>query len=222
MANRVDQGNLWIARAIYDLGGIKFGSFTLGETAIDSPIHVNPRVLLSQPILLRRVAEIIASEIQAGQSRRRPRFERFSLVAGVPFGGLQLATAYALGTDTSLVYVHPGRPGDDGNAIEGRFVEGDHVLILDDLMTGGRSIIRTTEFLSEYNLVTRDAIVLIDREEGGAERLRERGIRVASILTLRQLVTYLHESDLVAHDQFHRTIEYFDRSRAPRANDAAS
>src|SRR5207244_10111152 len=136
-----DQGNLWIARALFDLGGIQFGDFTLGQTAVNSPVYVNPRVLLTQPVHLGRVAQIIQSEVQAGQARRRPRYERFSLVAGVPFGGLQLAIAYALQTDTSLVYVHPARAGDKNHRIEGRFVEGDHVLLLDDLMTGGGSLL---------------------------------------------------------------------------------
>jgi orotate phosphoribosyltransferase len=208
----VDQGNLWIARALFDLKGVQFGSFTLGRTAVNSPIYVNPRVVLGQPVLLRRVAEIIASEIQAGQARRRPRFERFSLVAGVPFGGLQLAIAYALQTDTSLVYVHPGGAGDKNHQIEGQFVEGDHVLLLDDLMTGGGSIQRTVELLQEHNLEVRDAIVLIDREEGGAARLAQRGQHVTSILTLRQMVTYYHESGLIDKGSYTRSMEYLERT----------
>jgi orotate phosphoribosyltransferase len=212
----VDQGNLWIARAIFDLGGVQFGSYTLGRTAVDSPIYVNPRVVLGQPVMLRRVAEIIQSEVQAGQARRRPRYERFSLVAGVPFGGLQLAIAYALQTDTSLVYVHPGHAGDKNHRIEGRFVEGDHVLLLDDLMTGGGSLLRTIELLEEHNLEVRDAIVLIDREEGGTERLAQRGHRVTSMLTLRQMVTYYYESRLIDRAPYMETMAYLERRQAGR------
>src|SRR5438034_6760593 len=80
---------------------------------------------------------------RSGQARRRPRYERFSLVAGVPFGGLQLAIAYALQTDTSLVYVHPARAGDKNHRIEGRFVEGD------------RSEEHTSELQSHSDLVCR-------------------------------------------------------------------
>jgi orotate phosphoribosyltransferase/uridine monophosphate synthetase len=221
LATGVDQGNLWIARALFDLGGIRFGDFTLGETAKNSPIHVNPRVLFSQPILLRRVAEVIESEVKAGQARRRPRFERFSLVAGVPFGGLQLALAFALQTDTSLVYVHPGRPGANVHAIEGRYVEGDHALVLDDLMTGGGSLLRTAEFLEEYNIGVVDAIVLIDREEGGTERLRHRGIHVTSILTLRQMTTYYYESRLIEKAQHERVLEYLEGSNPARGGQSA-
>lgn len=221
MTTGVDQGNLWIARALFDLGGIQFGDFTLGETAKNSPVYVNPRVLFSQPILLRRVAEVIEAEVKAGQARRRPRYERFSLVAGVPFGGLQLALTFALQTDTSLVYVHPGRPGANVHAVEGRFVEGDHALVLDDLMTGGGSLLRTAEFLEEYNIEVSDAIVLIDREEGGAERLRLRGIHVTSILTLRQMMTYYYESRLIEKTQHQRVMEYLEASDRARGGEPA-
>ncbi|HEV8632625.1 MAG TPA: phosphoribosyltransferase family protein [Chloroflexota bacterium] len=221
MTTGVDQGNLWIAHALFDLGGIQFGDFTLGETAKNSPVYINPRVLFSQPILLRRVAEVIEAEVKAGQARRRPRYERFSLVAGVPFGGLQLALAFALQTDTSLVYVHPGRPGANVHAVEGRFVEGDHALVLDDLMTGGGSLLRTAEFLEEYNIEVSDAIVLIDREQGGAERLRLRGIHVTSILTLRQMMTYYHESRLIEKAQHQRVMEYLEASDRARGGEPA-
>ena len=119
MPERVDQGNLWIARALFDLGGIQFGDFTLGQTAVNSPVYVNPRVLLTQPLHLSRVAQIIQREVEAGQARRRPRYARFSLVAGVLFGGLLLAIAYAVQTDTSLVYAHPARSGDKVHTVEG-------------------------------------------------------------------------------------------------------
>lgn len=212
----MDQGNLWIARALFDLGGVQFGSFTLGATTVDSPVYINPRVLLGQPVHLRRVAEIIQREVEAGQARRRPRYERFSLVAGVPFGGLQLAVAYGLQTDISMVYVHPGRGGDKNHTIEGRFVEGDHVLVLDDLMTGGGSIMRTAELLEEHNLEVRDAIVLIDREEGGTERLRARGHNVSALLTLRQLLTYYHETRLIDKEQYRLSMEYLERPSPAR------
>lgn len=218
----VNQGNLWIARAIFDLGGVQFGSFNAGETAVNSPVFVNPRVMFTQPVLLRRIAEIIAAEVAAGQARRRPRYSRFSLVAGVPFGGLQLATAYALQADISLVLVHPVRPGHDGSAIEGQFVDDDHVLILDDLMTGGGSIVRTIDLLTEFNLRVHDVIVLIDREQGGVDRLSRRGVQVTSLLTLRQLVTYGYESGLVPRADYARTMEYLEpgHRRTPDAPSA--
>ena len=158
--------NLDLAQALYDLGGVQFGSFDLGPTAGESPIYINPRVLISEPAMLRRVARLIHTEIQADHARRRPRLASFRAVAGVPMGGLHIATAYALESDTPLIYLRPA-PATNGGAgptIEGRIVAGQSALIIDDLMTGGSSILSTAQQLEDAGMMVRDAIVLIDRE----------------------------------------------------------
>ena len=59
-----DVTNLWLAEALFRLGGVKFGSFTLGRSTVDSPIYVVPKVLLREPRILARVANI---ELGAGR-----------------------------------------------------------------------------------------------------------------------------------------------------------
>src|SRR3990172_2051320 len=44
-----DAGNLWLAKALWDLGAVQFGDFTLGRTTLHSPVHVNLRLLISDP-----------------------------------------------------------------------------------------------------------------------------------------------------------------------------
>ena len=83
-----DDTTLVLARELFDLCAISFGDFTLGRTAVHSPVYVNPRRILSEPALLTRIAGIFDAEIKAGQGRRRPRLSPFSLIAGVPFGGI--------------------------------------------------------------------------------------------------------------------------------------
>ena len=42
-------GNLWLAEELWKLDAIGFGDFTLGRTAVHSPIYVNLRRLISNP-----------------------------------------------------------------------------------------------------------------------------------------------------------------------------
>ena len=44
-----DVGNLWLAKALWDLGAVQFGDFTIGRTTQHSPIYVNLRLLISSP-----------------------------------------------------------------------------------------------------------------------------------------------------------------------------
>ena len=42
-------GNLWLAKALWDLGAVQFGDFTIGRTTQHSPVYVNLRLLISNP-----------------------------------------------------------------------------------------------------------------------------------------------------------------------------
>ncbi len=213
--------NLDLAQALFDLGGVQFGAFDLGPTAGTSPIYINPRVLISEPAMLRRVARLIHAEIQADRARRRSRIHSFAAVAGVPMGGLHIATAYALESDTPLIYLRPSRNAGDGDlqpVIEGRILVGQSALIIDDLMTGGSSILSTAERLEDAGMAVRDAIVLIDREQGGDERLHDKGYNVIPILRLKTMLNYYHSSDLIDDTTFERCLTYLkDQPDAPPA-----
>src|SRR6266849_3698475 len=130
-----------LARALFDLGAITFGDFTLGRTAVHSPVYVNPRRILSEPVLLQQVARLLDEEIKAAQGRRRPRLSPFSLVAGVPFGGLHLALAYSLHSGVPMCYARPATTGGKDHMIEGHYESGQTALIIDDLVTGGGSVL---------------------------------------------------------------------------------
>jgi len=203
------ESNLDLAQALFDLGGVLFGEFDLGPTAGRSPIYINPRVLISEPSVLRRIAQLIYHEIQADQARRRPRLASFRAVAGVPMGGLHLATAFALVSDTPLIYI---RPDTQEPVIEGRIIPGQTVLVIDDLMTGGTSLLRTAKTLEDAGLVVRDFIVLIDREQGGVERLREHGYHVLPILRLRTMLTYYYESGQLDSARYRTVMAYLEQT----------
>jgi orotate phosphoribosyltransferase len=203
-----DVTNLWLAEALFRLGGVKFGNFTIGRTTVNSPIYVDPKVLLREPRILARAAQLVKSEIEAGLAMREPRFKEFDLVAGVPYGGLHLATAYSLASDVPVIYGIPARPPQDQPKIEGRYKEGETVLIIDDLMTTGGSLVETLDILTGAGLRAHDAIVLVDRGQGGSERLRHHGLHLVPILNLTQMLNFYMSRGMINEEDFRRSIEY--------------
>ncbi len=145
---------------------------------------------------------------------RHPQVQPFTLVAGVHFGGLHVGTAFSLLVNTPMIYIHP--PGTaKADLIEGNYVRGQSCLIIDDLITGGGSILQTAAALTEAGLVARDAVTLIDRQEGGGAALRARGINLVSILTLDQIANYLRYSGRIEASDHERVARYI-RARQER------
>lgn len=204
--------NLWLAETLWELGAIQFGKFTLGRTTVDSPVYINLRLLIGHPTALWKAAHIIWDELQALQRMRHPQVHPFELVAGVPFGGLHIATSFSLTAKIPLIYLHP-RLDDLGKDIEGIYRPNQPVLIMDDLLAGGGSIMETALQLGEAGLIVRDAAVLLDRQQGGRERLRRQGINLVSLLNLEVLMNYLRYNDKISHDLYRSAMEFLDAHR---------
>jgi orotate phosphoribosyltransferase len=206
-------GRLWLAEALWKLGAVQFGDFTLGRTVRNSPVYVNAKLLISRPRDLQRTAQLIADELRMGQAMRKRQVEAFDTIAGVPIGGLHLATSLSLELDAPLLYVRPSRTGNVEHAshIEGIYRPGQGTVVVDDLAAGGGSLVETVERLREAGLRVHDAVVLIDREQGAAGRLRMLGVRLHSILTLDVILQYLHSTGHVSEEDYERSSGYLNR-----------
>jgi orotate phosphoribosyltransferase/uridine monophosphate synthetase len=206
------QSNLWLADTLWRLGAVQFGDFTVGRTTVHSPIYVNLRLLIAHPTALARAANILLQEVQTLQAMRHPQIDHFDIACGVPYGGLIVAEAFSLTAKVPLVYPHP-RSDDLGTDIEGIYHPSQTVLVIDDLITGGGSIILAANRLRDEGLFVRDAVVLFDRQSGGREKLEEMGIRLVSLLTMEVLLTHLKMSGKIAGDWYRRSMEYLEASR---------
>ena len=206
----LDNSNLWLAETLWRLGAVEFGDYTLGRTAVGSPVYINVRKLIGHPTALGRAAQVIHQEITALQSMRNRQMEYFDLVAGVPLGGLHIATAYSLTAKIPMIYLHP-EPAGKASEIEGVFEPGQRVIIMDDLVTGGGSIVETAERLRSAGLIVRDALVVVDRQQGAKERLRKLGINLRATLTLEVILNYLMSSGLIDAEWYRRSLDYFQR-----------
>lgn len=218
MAKEQSLDNLWLARTLFDLKGVLFGNFTVSESAVSSPVFVNPKVLISHPIALRVASKLMQQEINLAQSLRRPRVHNFNLVAGVPVGGLLLATAYSLETDTPLIYARIRPEGTGKRGIEGRYLPGDTALIIDDLITRGSSILETAALLEENGIKVKDVIVLIDREHGAAERLRRHGYNLMSILKLDVMLNHYMSEGLIPEETYRICSDYLRSKQSEDIN----
>lgn len=218
MPKRTEEaGNLWLAKALWDVGAVRFGDFTIGRSTVHSPIYVNVRRIISRPQVLKRVGRVMAGEVATELGRLRPRFHPFQLVAGVPFGGLHAATAYSLAANTPMIYVHTPAANSRRYAIEGSYDPDQVVLVIDDLITSGGSVLDTAQVLRDEGLQVRDVMVLIDRGEGAPERLRRQGLDLYSLLTLEVMLNYYLSTGRIDEHLHRKCTEYVQSKRSEAA-----
>ncbi len=202
-------GRFWLADVLWRLGGVQFGDFSLGRTVRHSPVYVNPKLIIARPAALARVATLIEEELRMAMAIRKHPIAAFDLIAGVPIGGLHVATALALQMRTPLLYVRPnGDAAEERPRIEGIYRPGQMALVVDDLATGGGSLVETVTRLRRAGVHVHDALVLIDREQGAHRRLESVGVRLHPILTIEVLLTYLHSTGRIPEGDYRRAIRY--------------
>jgi orotate phosphoribosyltransferase len=77
--------------------------------------------------------------------------------------------------------------------IEGNVQRGDRVVIVDDVITTGKSTIEAINRAKEEGLHIAKVIALIDRQEGGREAVAQLGFKLDSIITREEVMErYLH------------------------------
>lgn len=188
-----------LARALFEIGVIKFGEFKL-KSGIMSPFYFDMRCVISRPDILRAMAGLYV-ETCSGLA-----FER---IAGVPFTGLPIATAVSLEAGYPMVF---GRRDSKGygvaRRIEGAFEPGESVLIIDDVITDGRSKIEYIDIFTNNGLLVGDIVVFLDREQGGTENMRRHGMRLHAVCTISRLLRSLRASDCIDDEQFETVSEF--------------
>ena len=65
----------------------------------------------------------------------------------------------------------------EGPALRG----GDRVMVVDDVITTGASLLQAYDALAGLDVVVVEALAVVDREEGGREAIEARGLRVHSL-----------------------------------------
>jgi uridine monophosphate synthetase len=182
-----------IALSLYRQGIIKFGEFTLRSGAT-SPIYFDLRQLISDPKLIRSVIgqyiELTSPTADESIPRR---------VCGVAYTGIPLATVYSQESGLPMILKRKEAKGyGTKQLIEGEYHRGDRVILLDDVITSGGSLLETAHELEKVGLIVEQILVLIDRRplsSGRPAKLADRW-PIRTVFTMENLLTRLYEQGI--------------------------
>jgi uridine monophosphate synthetase len=181
-------GRAALLTGLYELGAIRFGQFTLAS-GLPSPLYIDLRLLVSDPARLQQAAAAYAAALTG---------VAYDRLAGVPYAALPIGTALSLHLGKPLLYPRKEvKAYGLGKAIEGAWLPGERVVVIEDLVTSGGSTLKTVELLRAAGLVVEDVVVLIDREQGARAALAAAGLRLHAVFTLGEVLDSLHRAGLL-------------------------
>ena len=174
---------------------IKFGDFTLASGK-KSPYYIDLRLVASFPHIFRKMTKNLQKLIS-----EKTGLDNFDSLVSVPTGGLVIGSALAIETVKPLIYVRD-KPKDYGTtkSIEGKIFSGMKVVLIDDVITTGNSVINGIKQLKDAGLSISDVYVIINRLEGASNALKLEEVNLYQLTDVLEIATILFQEKLVSKE----------------------
>jgi orotate phosphoribosyltransferase len=136
----------------------------------------------TRPDILRALGVRIAAEVEA----HAPDATR---LAAPELGAVALVAAASLESGLPFLIVRKeAKEYGTGNRLEGPYDEGECVCLVEDVVTSGGALLESVDALREVGLMVQTAVCVVDRQEGGADALARRAVRLRPIFTATELL----------------------------------
>jgi orotate phosphoribosyltransferase len=160
-----------------------------------SKYYVDCKYVLSYPEARKILASLICELIK--------RERAIDSVGGLELGAYPIATSVSdkLYADTGrVVRAFVVRKDRKKHGIEtliaGDGRQGDHVLVVDDVITSGGSAIQAIEAVRQAGMTVNHVVALVDREESdGKKNIEARGVKFDALFSLTDLINFDGHSD---------------------------
>ena len=110
-------------------------------------------------------------------------------IAGPELGAIALAAAASLASGLPFLIVRKAaKEYGTERLLEGEFAGGEEVCLVEDVVTSGGAAAEAVDALREAGLDCRTAVCVVDREEGGADALARKAVRMHALFRARDVL----------------------------------
>lgn len=173
---------------------ISFGDYILssGKTA---EYYIDMRTIFNEPQLMNKLAEEITYNIKTemnelGLSK--------VLISSVPTGTIPISALISQKMEMPLIMPRKSQKTyGNKKSIEGLFHAGDSVVVIEDVVTTGNSLLETLELIISNNLTIGCIVVLLDRMQGGIDMIQQKynNVPIIIMFDINTLFKSLYISD---------------------------
>jgi orotate phosphoribosyltransferase len=157
------------------------GDFVL-RSGKRSSYYLDKYRFVTRPDLLAALGERIARAV----AEFEPDATR---LAAPELGAVALAAAGSLASGLPFLIVRKAaKEYGTTKRLEGVYDEGECVCLVEDVVTSGGALLESVEALREAGLGVGTAVCVVDREEGGADALARRAVRLRPIFRAGELL----------------------------------
>ena len=172
---------------------LEIGSFTL-KNDMKTEYYINSRKLYSNVALMNMISDKIVNKINMKTEID------YDHLAGVPYGTLPLVGLLSNKIDKPMLFMRKEKKGyGSKKIIEGKYEIGDSVILIEDTITSGSSIIDTISKLETLGVFVSYVLVLFDRETGAVNDIKQTlHIPVESLFKISKISNYFSVKNLMS------------------------
>ena len=190
--------NQQLIRDLLEIGAVKIETenFFTWTSGIKSPIYCDNRLTMSYPEIRSSIAKAFVERIQALT-------EEIDIIAGCATAGIPHAAWIADQLNIPMVYVRSSaKKHGKGNQIEGHAEKGQRAVVIEDLISTGKSSLAAAEALQKEGVEVIDIMSIFTYGlQTAADAFKEKGFTYQSLASYEDLLKQLVKDGQIRADE---------------------
>lgn len=194
-----------IAKHLLDIEAVALrpNDYFTWTSGIKSPIYCDNRITMSYPAIRREIAAGMSEVIKA-------KFPEVEVVAGTATAGIPHAAWVSEVLDLPMIYVRDSaKKHGKTNQIEGRLLEGQKVVIIEDLISTGLSSLKVAKALEEAGAVVLGVVAIFSYElKKAQDAFAADKVKYHTLTNYNYLIEEAVASDYIKQEDVEKLLEW--------------
>jgi uridine monophosphate synthetase len=197
-----------LADALFSSGCLKFGRFRI-KSGASSPYYIDLACLLSSAHDFCAVTDIAVIHIG-----RLTAISKIDKLATIELKGALILPSIACKAclPCTIVRKEDKAYGATGRIAGADVIRGERVLFFDDVISEGTSKLEAIRPLEQLGARVENILVVVDRQQGGKEKLKKMGYKVHAMAKVSDLVDSLYQRSRISKEQLEAVLDYIGKT----------